>query len=66
MPDPRRHETAEGEQAQYDLLVHINQKLTAAHDAVNQIRDITGQLSAWKKRLKDQENATDLCRRPTR
>jgi photosystem II stability/assembly factor-like uncharacterized protein len=57
VPDPRGHETADGEQAQHDLLVRINDKLSAAHDAVNQIRDVRGQIEAWTKRLKGQQSA---------
>jgi hypothetical protein len=35
--------------------MNINQKVSDAHDAVNQIRDINEQLAAWKKRVKEQE-----------
>ena len=55
LPDPRRHETPEGVRAQHDLLVKINAKLTEANDAVNQIRDLTGQIDAWQKRGKGEE-----------
>ncbi|MGH2389105.1 MAG: glycosyl hydrolase, partial [Chloroflexota bacterium] len=61
-PDPRGHETAEARQAQYDLLARINQKLSEAHDAVNQIRDVTGQLAAWSTRIKGQERLTEVAK----
>jgi hypothetical protein len=62
VPDPRGHETPDGERAQYDLLVKINGKLSEANDAVNQIRDVKGQIDAWKKRLKGQaENIAEAA-----
>jgi hypothetical protein len=57
VPDPRGHQTADGAKAQYELLVRINEKVSAAHDAVNQIRDVTGQIETWRKRLKGQQNS---------
>jgi hypothetical protein len=62
IPDPRGHETAEARQAQYDLLARINRKLSEAHDAVNQIRDVTGQINAWSTRVKGQERLTEVVR----
>jgi photosystem II stability/assembly factor-like uncharacterized protein len=61
VPDPRQFETAEGLQAQHDLLDKINEKVTDAHDVVNQIRDIKGQLGVWEKRLKGQESGKDIA-----
>jgi hypothetical protein len=58
--DPRGHATPDDERAQYDLLTNINRKMTEAHDAVNQIRDVKGQLDAWTKRLKNQDGARDI------
>ena len=60
LPDPRGHETPDGDRARYDLLVNINRKISEAHDAVNQIRDINEQLAAWKKRVKGQENGAGI------
>jgi DNA-binding FrmR family transcriptional regulator len=61
-PDPRGHETAETRQAQYDLLVRINRELSEANDAVNRIRDLTGQISAWSTRVKGQERLTEVVK----
>src|SRR6185437_6009875 len=60
LSDPRGHETPEGDRARYDLLVNINRKLSEAHDAVNQIRDLNEQLAAWKKRAKGQESGAGI------
>jgi photosystem II stability/assembly factor-like uncharacterized protein len=61
-PDPRGHETAEARQAQYDLLARINRKLSEANDAVNRIRDLTGQISTWSTRVKGQEQLTEVVK----
>ncbi len=61
-PDPRGHETAEARHAQYDLLVRINQKLSEAHDAVNRTRDVTGQLTAWIKRIGKQASHAEAVK----
>jgi hypothetical protein len=58
--DPRGHETAEGERAQYDLLLKINDKLTQAHDAVNAMRDVKKQIGDWERRLKGDEAAREI------
>lgn len=61
-PDPRGHETAEARQAQHDLLTQINQKLSEAHDAVNGIRDVTGQLTGWIARIKGREHVAEVVK----
>jgi hypothetical protein len=58
--DPRGHETAEGERAQYDLLAKINDKLTQAHDAVNAMRDVKRQIGDWERRFKGDEGAREI------
>lgn len=60
VPDPRNFETEQGLRGQYELLVKMNDKITAAHDAVNQIRDINAQIGAWEKRLKGQDSAQSI------
>ncbi|MGI8967477.1 MAG: WD40/YVTN/BNR-like repeat-containing protein [Chloroflexota bacterium] len=60
LPDPRGVRSREELQAQFDLLGRINEKLTAAHDAINQIREITGQLDIWIGRLKGQAALTTM------
>ena len=51
--DPRIQVSAEDLQKQLDFSLQIRGRITEAHDAVNQIRDIHGQLTALEKRLAD-------------
>ncbi|HLJ87336.1 MAG TPA: glycosyl hydrolase [Candidatus Angelobacter sp.] len=50
-PDPRLHVTQQDLEQQFDLLIKIRDRVTQTHDAVNQIRDIRGQIGALNKRL---------------
>jgi photosystem II stability/assembly factor-like uncharacterized protein len=52
-PDSRLTTTPEDYQKQFDLLIKIRDKVTAAHDAVNQIRDMKQQIEAFTKRMND-------------
>jgi photosystem II stability/assembly factor-like uncharacterized protein len=49
--DPRIQVSVEDLQKQFDFNQEINARVTAAHDAVNQIRDMHTQLEALEKRL---------------
>jgi hypothetical protein len=51
--DPRIKVSQEDLQKQLDFSLQIRGRVTEAHDAVNQIRDIHGQLAALEKRLAD-------------
>ncbi|HEV2222762.1 MAG TPA: hypothetical protein VGR84_07140 [Candidatus Acidoferrales bacterium] len=51
--DPRIKVSAEDLQKQLDFSLQIRGRITEAHDAVNQIREIHGQLTALEKRLAD-------------
>jgi photosystem II stability/assembly factor-like uncharacterized protein len=55
--DPRIHVSAEDLQAQLDFSLQIDARITAAHDAVNQIREMHTQLEALEKRLAGNEKA---------
>lgn len=55
--DPRLATTQEDYQAQFDLLIKIRDKVSAAHDAVNMIREIRKQAEDLIKRLQGQPNA---------
>jgi len=44
------------------MLTQINQKLGEAHDAVNGIRDVTGQLTVWIARIKGREHVADVVK----
>jgi hypothetical protein len=54
VPDPRLKVTREDLQKQFDLLMKIRDRVTQAHDTINQIRDIRAQMNALNKRLENQ------------
>lgn len=55
--DPRIHISVEDLQKQLDFSLQINSRITEAHDAVNQIREIHSQLEALQKRLATNDKA---------
>jgi len=60
--DPRVRYTAADLQKQFDFLVRVRERLSAANDAVKQIRDVTGQLDAAVARTKGQAGAAGIAR----
>jgi len=50
--DPRVTASAEDLQAQFDLWSQIRDKLSETHEAVNQLRRVKEQVSAWLRHLK--------------
>ncbi|HZD96296.1 MAG TPA: hypothetical protein VE133_18685, partial [Candidatus Sulfotelmatobacter sp.] len=52
--DPRLKATKQDLEKQFDLLLKIRERVTQAHDTVNQIRDIRTQITALNKRLENQ------------
>jgi len=50
-PDPRVHISEQDLEKQFDLELKLRERITQTHDAVNQIRDIRGQITALNKRL---------------
>ena len=56
-PDPRLSVTQQDLEKQFDLLIKIRERVTQAHDTVNQIRDIRTQIGALNKRLEGQAQA---------
>ena len=50
--DPRIAVTPEELQAQFDLAMRIRDKLSAAHDAVNELRSVRRQVDEWVARAK--------------
>jgi photosystem II stability/assembly factor-like uncharacterized protein len=56
-PDPRIKSTQQDLEKQLDLLLKIRERVTQAHDTVNQIRDIRAQITALNKRLEGQPQA---------
>jgi photosystem II stability/assembly factor-like uncharacterized protein len=55
--DPRLKITQQDLEKQFDLLIKIRERVTQAHDIVNQIRDIRTQITALNKRLENQPQA---------
>ncbi|HZT73057.1 MAG TPA: hypothetical protein VE996_05365 [Terriglobales bacterium] len=58
-PDPRLSTTAADYQKQFDLAQRINQDVSAAHDAVNQMRGLQKQLAALDQRIAADTRAKD-------
>ncbi|HEY6252709.1 MAG TPA: hypothetical protein VI685_22360, partial [Candidatus Angelobacter sp.] len=56
-PDPRLSVSRQDLEKQFDLLIKIRDRVTLTHDAINQIRDIRGQITALNKRLENDPHA---------
>ena len=56
VPDPRLQVTNDDLKKQFDLMQNILGKVTQAHDAIRQMRDIRTQMTALNKRLKEEKN----------
>ncbi|HKF22838.1 MAG TPA: glycosyl hydrolase [Candidatus Angelobacter sp.] len=55
--DPRIHATQQDLEKQFALSLKIRDRVTQAHDTINQIRDIRAQITALNKRLEGQPQA---------
>jgi photosystem II stability/assembly factor-like uncharacterized protein len=55
--DPRIHATQQDLEKQFALSLKIRDRVTQAHDTINQIRDIRAQITALNKRLEGQSQA---------
>lgn len=61
LKDPRTENTVADIQAQFDFIDGINAKVTEAHTAIKEVRDIRNQMNNYKKRLdKDNDEFNDL------
>jgi photosystem II stability/assembly factor-like uncharacterized protein len=60
-PDPRLKISRQDLEKQFDLLIKIRDRVTQAHDAINQIRDIRSQITALNKRLEGQPQAKTVA-----
>lgn len=60
-PDPRLKITQQDLEKQFDLLIKIRDRVTEAHDTINQIRDIRAQIEALNKRLQGQPQAKAIA-----
>jgi photosystem II stability/assembly factor-like uncharacterized protein len=56
-PDPRLKVARQDLEKQFELLLKIRDRVTQTHDAINQIRDIRGQVEALNKRIQGQPQA---------
>ncbi len=59
--DSRLKVTQQDLQKQFDLLIKIRDRVTQAHETVNQIRDIRAQITALNKRLENQPQAKPVA-----
>lgn len=55
--DPRLKVSQQDLEKQFDLLLKIRDRVTQAHEAINQIREIRAQITALNKRLENQPQA---------
>jgi hypothetical protein len=61
VPDPRLKVTQQDLEKQFDLLIKIRERVTQAHETVNQIRDIRAQITELNKRLEKQPQAKTVA-----
>jgi photosystem II stability/assembly factor-like uncharacterized protein len=59
--DPRLQVTQQDLEKEFDLLLKIRERVTQAHDTINQIRDIRAQIEALNKRLAGQPQAKTVA-----
>ncbi len=59
--DPRLKTTEQDLEKQFDLLIKIRERVTQAHETVNQIRDTRAQITALNKRLEKQPQAKPVA-----
>ncbi len=61
LADPRSSSTPKDFQEQFDFLMDIRNKVTEAHEAIGDIKEIRGQMKSYTKRLdKEDENLKEL------
>jgi photosystem II stability/assembly factor-like uncharacterized protein len=65
LADPRTPSGPAEFQAQFDFIQEVLGKVSEAHEAIGEIRDIRGQLKHFTGRLKDRENAKDIVEQAT-
>jgi hypothetical protein len=60
LPDPRAESSLSDLRVQFDFVTEINEKITEAHQAILDIRDIRKQLNHFSDRLKEDESMKDM------
>ena len=60
LADPRAESTLADMQKQFDFIESVNKTMDEAHKTIKKIRNINGQLGAFQKQYKDDENVKEL------
>lgn len=60
LPDPRAEASVADMQAQYDFITKVNTTINDAHNAIKNIRDVNGKLTAFMKKYKGDTAVNDL------
>jgi photosystem II stability/assembly factor-like uncharacterized protein len=60
LPDPRAEASVADMQAQYDFITKVNTTINDAHNAIKNIRDVNGKLTAFMKKYKGDTAVSDL------
>lgn len=60
LADPRAESTLADMEKQFQFIKDVNETMDKAHKSIKKIRHINGQLSAFQKQYKDDENVKDL------
>ncbi|MEF3078325.1 VPS10 domain-containing protein [Winogradskyella poriferorum] len=60
LADPRAESTLADMEKQFQFVKDVNETMDKAHKSIKKIRNINGQLSAFQKQYKDDENVKDL------
>jgi photosystem II stability/assembly factor-like uncharacterized protein len=58
--DPRAESTLADMQKQFDFIESVNKTMDEAHKSIKKIRNINGQLGAFQKQYKDDDNVKEL------
>jgi photosystem II stability/assembly factor-like uncharacterized protein len=58
--DPRSSSSVEDLQAQFDFLIEVREKLSEVHESIAKARDLRSQISAFKKRIADDDKYESL------
>ncbi len=60
LADPRSESSLEDLQAQFNFITEVNEKVTDAHEAIIEIRDIKKQLKHYTERLAEEDNLEEV------
>jgi photosystem II stability/assembly factor-like uncharacterized protein len=59
--DPRVQTSVAGLKAQHDLLQQIYSKISAVHNGINLLRDVTAQAKGWSERMGKKEKGKEIA-----